>query len=257
MKVVTTAMQVLEEISEAQPAGVSSVARSLNLPKSTVQRALVALEAAGWIMQSSDDDARWVLTTRALKVGSHVGGHLVDRQVALPVMRRVNDETLEAVHLNILDGHEVVLIERLDSKHFIRAHNPIGARAPLHTTSNGKAILAAWSDAQLEEYVRLPLARRTDATIVDPDQLRAAIADVRAVGYATSIGELLDDVSAVGAAIFGRDGQPIGSMSISAPAHRITESVIPRYGQIIVEATGEISTAIGGARRTAATRLPV
>lgn len=237
MKVVVTAFRLLEEVARTQPAGVSALARSLGLPKSTVQRGLLALKDAGWIAASGDDMTHWVLTTRALMVGSNVGGHIFDRRAARAAMQVVNDATDEAIHLVVLDEDEVVIIERVECKLPVRTYSQVGVRAPLHTTANGKAILAAMDIDAFETYLaNRTLEARTPMSIVTIGELRAEVERIRAQGYAVSRRENRDDVAAVGAAIRGADGRPVGGLSISAPAHRVTDDLIPGYGELVASA---------------------
>jgi IclR family acetate operon transcriptional repressor len=49
MESVRTALRVLERVGELGQAGLSELARALGEPKSTIQRDLMALHAAGWI----------------------------------------------------------------------------------------------------------------------------------------------------------------------------------------------------------------
>jgi IclR family acetate operon transcriptional repressor len=237
MKVVVTAFRLLEEVACTQPAGVSALARSLSLPKSTVQRSLLALRDAGWIAPSDDDMTQWVLTTRALIVGSNVGVNIVDRRAAREAMQAVNDATSEAVHLVVLDNDEVVLLDRVECKLPVRTYSQVGIRAPLHTTANGKAILAAMDPNAFEAYLaERTLQALTPASIVTIAKLRAEVEQIRQQGYAVSRRENRDDVVAVGAAIRGADGRPVGGLSISAPAHRVTDDLIPGYGELVASA---------------------
>lgn len=61
MQVVNTALRILEAVAAQQPVGVSELARSLDLPKTTVHRGLKALEKAGWIGVGNAEPTRWVL----------------------------------------------------------------------------------------------------------------------------------------------------------------------------------------------------
>ena len=56
------ALRVFEEVAARQPVGLSELARRLDLPKATVQRALTTLEASGWLRHDISQPGLWVVT---------------------------------------------------------------------------------------------------------------------------------------------------------------------------------------------------
>jgi IclR family acetate operon transcriptional repressor len=127
-----------------------------------------------------------------------------------------------------------VLIERLDGNQPVRTFHSLGVRTPILATANGKATLAQLSPDVVEALIRQGLTRYTDRTIVDEAEMLAEIDDVRRRGYAVNRGETEPDVAAVAAAIVV-DGEPVGSMSISMPRHRLTDDVVERFAPLIVD----------------------
>ncbi|MFJ4649727.1 IclR family transcriptional regulator [Nocardia sp. NPDC088792] len=243
---VTTALRVFEEVAAAQPAGLSDLARRLDTPKSTVQRCLKTLEAAGWVRAAPDDSGRWVITGKAFSIGSAVAAGADLRAVAMPILSELQAQTGETIHLALPDGDELVLIERLDSPHQLRAFLPLGTRLPLHAASNGKAYLASLPDNEIEEVLRRDLDRRTPRTITDPDALREEIAEIRARGYAITEQELHDGITAIAVALrLGRSGRTAASFSISGPSLRITPDLYEDYGRQALEAKTRIERFLG------------
>lgn len=238
---VKTALRVLEAVAESPLVGVSELARRLGEPKTTIQRCLTTLHEAGYVRPVPGARRRWAITMRLLLVARHAEAAPRLREIAMPTMRALRDETRETIHLMVPDGGEVVLIDRLDSPQPVRTVRQIGAHAPLHIASNGKAALAAMGEAERDAYLRGPLTAWTPNTITDPDRLRAEIAQVQAQGYAVSFGELDSEVHAVAAAILNSEGRPVATMSISCPASRLPQELIPRYGALVARAAAEIS----------------
>jgi DNA-binding IclR family transcriptional regulator len=128
----------------------------------------------------------------------------------------------------------------------LRIVRALGGRSLLHVASNGKAVLAQRSAAELEAYLARPLKASTPNTIVDPEALRSELARVRACGYAVSLGELDEGVRAVASAIVGPDQRPLGSLSISCPAQRLPDQHIARYGAWVRAAAKEVSRLVSG-----------
>jgi IclR family acetate operon transcriptional repressor len=253
MSSVLTALHVLEAVSERQPIGVTEVARGLGVPKSSAQRALVALKAAGWIRPEGErSPTRWVLTPRAFAIGSRAGGDLRLTTLARPVMSELRAQTRETINLMVPDGADVVLIERLDSPQLVRSSYPLGMRAPMNACSNGKAVLSAMSAERLEELLAQDLPARTPATVTDADRLRRELAETCEHGYATNHEELSADISAVAAAILDMHAQPVAAVSISVPTQRMTDELWDRHGRLVADAARKVSAALGYAAATAA-----
>lgn len=245
MRTVLAAFRVLEEVAFAQPAGVGELSRRLGMPKTTVQRALQTLWTAGWICPSGAETTSWMLTTRALHIGQRAVADLGVRDAALPIMRELRRETGETAHLMVLEGDRAVLIEKVETEHPIRAVIMLGSGVPLHGSSNGKAMLAYRPLEEVRTIVGDHLDRYTEKTIVDWDEFLAELARVRERGYATNVGEWRTDISAVASPIFDHAGRSKASLSISAPASRMTEELRPKYGALITEAAQRVSATLG------------
>jgi IclR family acetate operon transcriptional repressor len=239
------ALLVLEGVADHQPAGVGQLSRVLGLPKSSVQRALRTLGAAGWIQPAAGGVTRWVLTARARHVGRLAGEDTGIREAAMAAMEMLRRESGETVHLMVPDGDRAVLVERLQTSHPVRIVLPLGSSAPLHGSSNGKAMLARMRPDAARAALGDELPRYTDATIVDWELLETELAEIRGRGYATNNGEWRDDIAAVAAAIVRDDGEPVASLSVSTPISRMSPEDAARYGALVAEAASQVSTALG------------
>lgn len=246
MQNVVNALWVLEEVATRQPVGVSELARSLQLPKTSVQRCLQALSTAGWIRPVGSEVRRWALTSKALHVGRHAAGDLSLRDAATPIMEELRRRTEETIHLMVPEGNDTVLIERLETPKPVRIIIPLGGSSPIHASANGKAVLAASGSDEVERVIAEGLLRYTDTTIIDPDELRAELGVIREHGYATNKGEWRDDIAAVAAAIRGGEGRPVASLSISTPINRMPDELRPEYGSLVREAVRRISAVLTG-----------
>ncbi|MFJ4651546.1 IclR family transcriptional regulator [Nocardia sp. NPDC088792] len=241
MRNVLNTLRVLEEVAARQPVGVGELARILDMPKSTVQRALVTLDEAGWIRPASGEITRWALTTKALAVGSRAGGDLGLRGAALPIMEDLRRRTEETIHLTVPEDGKMVLIERLETDKPVRTNMALGHSLPLHASANGKAVLAHSNPEALRQLLADELPRYTDTTITDPGELRAELADIRERGYAVNRGEWRSDVGAVAAVVLGADGQPIASLSVNIPFSRLTAESEPGFAAAVSAAAAALT----------------
>lgn len=242
---VRTALRVLDEVAAHEPIGVSELARLLELPKSSVQRTLQTLHAAGWIHPVGDEMTRWGLTTHMLRITQRATGGLSLRDVTVPVMEELRAATQETVHLTVPEQDHVTLIERLDSPQPVRTFIPLGIVVPLAASANGKAILATQSREEIEALLDRGLAAYTPTTVTDRNALLAELDEIRRRGYATNEEEWRSGVSAVAAAITADGGPAIAGISVSTPAHRMTRDLQAHYGQLLVDAAARISGMLG------------
>ena len=59
MRPVGLALAAVERVAEWQPIGTSELARRMDLPKATIHRLLLALEAYGWLERDGGTRPRW------------------------------------------------------------------------------------------------------------------------------------------------------------------------------------------------------
>lgn len=240
MRSVRTTFQILDAVAENQPIGLSELARRLDLPKSTVQRSLATLADLGWIRADGRELTRWTLGERARTLSEKIDDEGRVREAALSILGRLNSDTLETIHLAVLESRTVRLIERVDSKHPLRLVKPIGSRSPLHASSNGKSMLAHLPEAEIEAYLSTGLTSVTSHTITDAEVLRAELKAIREQGYAVADEELTEGTISVAACIRSAEAaRPVASISISGPSVRM-RAHRDDYGQKVAQAAVEV-----------------
>jgi IclR family acetate operon transcriptional repressor len=238
-------LQVCEGLSEHQPVGVRELARLLDLPRSTVQRALDTLLAAGWAVRSTE--GVWSLSLRCAVVGARAGGVGVLRDAARPAMARLQRISDESVRLWMREGDHVVLVESIDSLQPLRyVSPPPGATLPLHASASGKAILSRLPSAEVDEMLSQSLVAVTEHTLVDPDELRRNLEVARTKGYAETYHEARADIGGVAAAVVDPGGRAIAALSLALPMHRLTDEIVRRYGEHVVTEAAQLSAYLAG-----------
>ena len=88
-------LAVCEAVSEHQPIGVRELARAIDQPRSSVQRALDTLHAAGWLVRT--DDGRWSLSLRTAVIGGRAGEAGALRELARPTMEQLRHTSEESL----------------------------------------------------------------------------------------------------------------------------------------------------------------
>src|ERR1700689_4581468 len=151
---VRNAARVLRAFSRAgQELGITELSRQLGLGKSTVHRLVTTLTAER-LLERGSTPGRYRLGLVLYELGANVTEHVDLHQAALPVLTTLRHETGEMVHVAVLDGLEVVYVERLESHNLLPIFRQVGHRLPAHWTSSGKILLAALPEDELTR--RLP-----------------------------------------------------------------------------------------------------
>jgi DNA-binding IclR family transcriptional regulator len=258
-------LDVLEALAAADELGLgpSAVGEKVGLDKATVTRLLRTLVETGYVAQD-EVSRRYRLTGKILRLAHGVTAHLDLQRVARPHLKRLREDVGETVHLGVREGLEVFYVDKLVSDNSIQLVSEVGQTMPLHTTSLGKAILAALPEVDREAlYRQMDFAPRTARTIRSVEQFREEIARTQARGYAVDDRENEDFGACVAVAIVGADGRPVGALSVSGPDFRV-RAHFDRFGQradrsalaIARELGAEMATPAGSADSGAAATAP-
>lgn len=245
-RAVVNALRTVEALVDQGPVGLSGLARQLDMSKATLLRVLQTLQEQNWAVQLDEPDLRWKIAPHAARlfVGQGVDASL--RDLAVDVMSALQMETTETVHLSVPEGDELVLVERLDSAHALRAFFPLGTRFTLHGSASGLAFLSAMPDTFVEDALARPLAQVTEATPTDPEVVRRRVDQARERGYSTNVRGSYSDISSVGAPIRGVGGGVVATMSVSGASTRMNEERLAHCGPLLVKAAQELSSRLRG-----------
>lgn len=231
-------------VASEHPRGVSELAAELELARSNVHRVLKTLEAAGYVRHATGANT-YVPTLKVWELGTKVHSRLDIAKEARPFIEALMQRTNETVHLSVLDGAEVVYIDKVESAEPVRAYSTLGGRAPAYCVATGKVLLA-FSGRELEFGPDGTLPGFTPRTLTRREDLAAALAEVRARGYSINWGEWREQVRGVGAPIRDARGMVIAAVGLSGPAERFGKARLGEMSRLTMAAADEISAALGG-----------
>jgi DNA-binding IclR family transcriptional regulator len=205
--------------------GVTEMAASLGVHKSTASRLAGVLERAGLLTRSG---RRFRLGLEAIRLGTLALRSLDFVASMQPVMEKLSQLTGETVNLAVPDGGYVLNVAEVPSTYFLNSSGGwIGRRTAPHAVANGKVLLAydaIQAPAELERY--------TADTITTHFQLSEALAAVRRNGYATAVAELEEGLVAVAAPVLDGTGACVAALSISGPAFRMRPESLDDLGRL-------------------------
>jgi len=190
----------------------AQLVRRTGLPRSSAHRMLERLVQLRWLRRSGRD---YELGMRLVELGS-LAVHQ-DRLVraAGPLLGELHRATGLVVHLAILDGPDVVYLDKVGDR-MSAMPTRVGGRQPAHCTAVGKAMLAYRDD---DTPVDLQ-ARMTKYSISSSPQLAVELAKVRAHGVAVEREESMLGFGCVAAPIGGQ-GEAVAAVSVCGPMNRM------------------------------------
>jgi len=243
---VRNAARVLKEFGNGHHEfGVTEIARQLGLGKSTAHRLLNTL-AEERLLEQNPQTGAYRLGLVMYELGATVTVHAEIHDAAGPVIDHVRNATRETVIVAVLDGNEVVCIERRESPQALRLFGRVGARDDAHVASSGKVLLAYSSAADIDRFLSAgPLRRATPHTITDAVTLRTQLEQIRQRGWAQNINEAEVGVAAVAAPIRNQSGDVIAAVSVLGPIQRLNPAALRRLVRPTIEAGIAISRRLG------------
>jgi DNA-binding IclR family transcriptional regulator len=222
--------------------GVTELALATRLQKSNVHRILSTLRHLGYVR--TNPDSSYEPTLRLWELGQRIHARMDLPAAARSHLKRLVQETDETSHLAVFDGHEVVYVETIETANPVRAHTPLGGRAPAYCTASGKALLCGQPPSVIREVARESV-RHTPSTLTKYDDLVQALKQARDRGYATNVGEFRPNVAGIAAPVLNRRGEVVAAVGIAGPLDRLRPARIRQLGPVVLGIAGDISAALG------------
>jgi len=243
---VAHALDVLEEFrDETEELGVTELSKKLKLHKNNVFRILATLQSRNYIEQNRSND-NYRLGIKCLELGQtfiHQRGLL---KQASPILHDLAETTGETSYISILRGNEVIYLDAVETSSTVRVISRVGLHMPIHATAAGKALVAYDSDEELRKLLPGELPRFAKATRTNIDDLLKEVATVRELGYATDLEEFEEGLRCIGAPVRDYTRKVVGAVSVSGPAHRLSdERIATVVGPELDRAGKALSTRLG------------
>lgn len=210
--------------------GISEVAHELAMDTAQAHRLANGLGAAGYIAKTDSRPARYVVTSKVLRLAARLLDQTDLTHVAEPIMTRLRDVTGETVHLAAITEGQPVCVARELSHRRLSVLTRIGDVWPLNETAMGWVALAFGPDAG-----------RGD---LGPD-VEAHVAEAREHGVAVDSEVYVKGVVGVAAPIFNFHRRLVGALAVAGPTDRVPEDEVARFSKLVLDGAREISEALG------------
>ncbi|MEJ2041650.1 MAG: DNA-binding transcriptional regulator KdgR [Reinekea sp.] len=236
---------ILTELAECRSMGVTELSQKLMTSKSTVYRFLQTMKMLGYVSQEGDSDKYaltlklYELSAKSLEYVDLIGS--ADRE-----MRKIGNQTKEALHLGTLDDDHIVYVHKVDSQYNLRMQSKIGGRNPLYSTAIGKVLLAERDEEEIRQLLADSIfVKHAENTHSNIDDLLEELRLVKEQGFAEDNEEQESGLRCIATPIYDRFGQVIAGMSISYPVIRHTSEKRQQYIDLLKKHSAKVSSSIG------------
>ena len=230
--------------------GIAEIAREVGLTKSTTHRYVTTLTALGYLHQDPEN-RRYRLGARAVEIGFAALNSLEITRVAACRLQRLADETGFTVSMAVLDGADIVYVERrrAGQDRQLDLNLQVGSRLPAYCTALGKVLLAAEEPVRLRGLLdRIDLARRAPNTITVREHLLAALDRVRRGAVAVNDEELTAGLRAIAVPVRDRSRRVVAAINIAVHTtgwNASPDALMRRLEPALRHTAAEISAQLG------------
>ncbi|MEX2541651.1 MAG: IclR family transcriptional regulator [Trueperaceae bacterium] len=211
------------------------------LPKATLHRILSTLLEER-LLHFDGTSKSYRLGIRLITWAHNTWHGLDIRHIAAEELKHLGELTNETIHLAILDGERTVYVDKHESSQQVRMYSAVGKTGPVHCTGVGKVIAAFLEPTEREALVgQLSFDRYTASTITDPRLFMTELDSIRESGYGRDEREHEDEIRCIAAPVLDHQGRSVASISISAPAYRISDDKIEQWLPQLLESVRKVS----------------
>lgn len=215
------AVSVLDAVAGSQvPLRFRDLAIQLDQPRGTLHRQISNLIEEGLLQVNPDQS--YSLGLRLLKFAAQSWSRNSLRETAEPHLSSLHNLTGETIHLGVLQGGEVIYLDKIESKQTVRMHSQVGNASPCYCTGVGKAGLSVLPrDEALSRIAKLNFQSFTLTTLKDGEALIEELKEIDRLGVAFDREEHEPGIHCIAAPIYSADRSIVGGLSVTAPSYRV------------------------------------
>jgi len=221
----------------------TDVAAAAGLTRAGARRILLTLQTLGYV---EAEGRLFRLTPKILDLGFAYLTSMPFWNLAEPVMEDLSARVHESCSAAVLDRTEIVYVVRVPTHKIMAINLSIGSRLPAYCTSMGRVLLSALGEEELDATLdATPIVAHTPRTITSKEELKTAIAQVRAQGWAVVDQELEAGLISLSAPIRNRQGRVIAALNISGNLQRNTaKQMVKAFLEPLLEASRTVSALV-------------
>ena len=236
------AVLILETVThQVQAINAADAALLSELPRPTAHRVLQQLESLE-LLQREPGTERYTIGHRLRQLSLMSLTKFHQTQLTHEILRTLSAECGETCNVGILDGQEILYLDRVESDWPLKVQLKPGSRVPIYCTALGKLLLAFAGDVQQRHLLsKVERVRHTEATITDHDKLVAALEEIRNRGYAINYGEDVAGLIALAVPIRDPGGHVVAGLAMHVPEARMNVVQLTRWKDRMAAAAHDIA----------------
>ena len=250
-----TSLAIIEAIRSAPGARTTELAETVGVAKSTIHKHASTLVYHGYLRKEGQV---YYPGLKLLNLGETARSRFPAYSRIEEAVRTLQERTEEDVDFVAEEQGRVYTIAESYHKWEKHPGTSSGYRAHLgdqyymHSVASGKALLATYDRAEVEAVIdRWGLPQVTPQTITDRETLFAELEQIDEQGYAIADEEYQKGLKSMSRLVLRPDGDPLGALSVSGPAYRLTEEILegeiaPVHESVVAKLREEIAEAFSG-----------
>lgn len=239
--IIKKALEIIELITvENKPLGVTDIAKSLSLSKSTVFGILKALQESGFIAKNRSTK-KYIIGQELLELAKKVlrGGELTT--VARPFLEKLAEISDETVFLCIREDHIIKVLDTIEAKKTLKISSPVGTKLPITASVLCKVFLSPFNNDEIRDFLKeLGLPQYTENSITDIELFIDEVDKTRKTGYGLDLEEYLKGVRAIATLVYSQD-VPVGAICILGFTGSMTDDKLSAMAMNILDTAQKIS----------------
>lgn len=244
-------LRVLEAFTrDRREFSLAELTRLLDLPRATVFRLVTTLEQNGYL-DKEPTHKTYRLGNRVLRLGFEFLASQDVVTTAHPFLERLSRDTGASAHLGVLDGRDVLYLDRIAGSNHLVSNVGVGTRFPAHATTMGRVLLAGLGiDAVRKLYENIDLPKATDQTPQSLSALLDRLTQESADGYVTSVSAFEAGLSSIAAPVRNSYGTVIAAISVAGPESQLDHATLKGEIRVrVCQAAADISDVLGATAR--------
>lgn len=224
--------------------GVREAARRTGIDRSAVSRILTQFEELGYVEQERER-GMYAAGPRLFSIVAALAERDSLVKAAEPLLKELVHRFNETCYAVARVDDTLVYRSKVDCDNTIRYVIELGKGFPLVSGASGMAILTGLSADERDRILQQPIVAHTDASLTNPDAVRAQLADDQRLGYSYSPGRWVPNGGGVAAPFFDAAGRCAGAITLSSPMDRLQRLSIDEVGAAVHDAARRMSERLG------------
>ena len=215
-------LEVIKAFTRSRPSmTLSDISRATGMTSATVRRFVLPLVHEGY---AETDGKYFSLKPKVLELGFAALSSLTFVDIAQPVLASMAYKLKESVYTAVLEEDHVVYVASAKAPdRYISMSVSVGSRAPAHSVSTGRVLLAALPEDKLLEYLdQLKITKLTKNTVTSKVKLRSLIEQTRMTGWSIVDQEFEIGLRSIAVPIRDKNGVVIAALNVGCPASRVS-----------------------------------